>query len=78
MARKHNVDEVVRSLRKKNDVQIDTNTKTVSIIVSRVYIPALMKTINNPKYTGDLGNGSWGKIDFLTKYCGYSLIRVTE
>lgn len=26
----------------------------------------------------DLGNGSWGKIDFLTKHCGYRQIFVKE
>lgn len=26
----------------------------------------------------DLGNGSWGKVDFLTKHCGYRQIFVRE
>lgn len=26
----------------------------------------------------DLGNGSWGKIDFLRRYCGYRQIFVKE
>lgn len=26
----------------------------------------------------DLGNGSWGKIDFLKRYCGYGQIFVKE
>lgn len=28
--------------------------------------------------TTSLGNGSWGKIDFLTKHCGYRQIFVKE
>ena len=26
----------------------------------------------------DLGNGSWGKIDFLVNHCGYTLIRTSK
>lgn len=26
----------------------------------------------------DVGNGSWGKIDFLTKYCGYISLSVIK
>lgn len=26
----------------------------------------------------DLGNGSWGKVDFLRRYCGYRQIFVNE
>lgn len=26
----------------------------------------------------DLGNGSWGKVDFLRRYCGYQQIFVRE
>ena len=26
----------------------------------------------------DVGNGSWGKIDFLTKYCGYISLSVKK
>ena len=26
----------------------------------------------------DLGNGSWGKVDFLRRYCGYKQIFVKE
>lgn len=28
--------------------------------------------------TNDLGNKSWGKIDYLTKYCGYTIVKVHE
>lgn len=34
------------------------------------------KTISVVKNTSLIGNSSWGRIDFLTKYCGYTLVRV--
>jgi hypothetical protein len=61
MARKqHTEDEVLIILKKKHDVHINRNNKSIHV-----------NTLDNPK--NDLGNGSWGKIDFLTKYCGYSI-----
>lgn len=61
MARKnYQIDEVLRSLSKKNDCRIMTD-RTVRIL-----------TGNGRK--NDLGNGSWGKIDFLTNHCGFTLI----
>lgn len=61
--RKHNLDEVLRDLRKKKDVQI-TGIQ--------------IQVIKGKKADNDLGNKSWGKIDFLTKYCGYKLTYVSE
>lgn len=29
-----------------------------------------IEVVKNPQY---VGNGSWGKIDFLTHYCGYKM-----
>lgn len=29
----------------------------------------------NTQHTNLLGNGSWGKIDFLTNHCGFSMMR---
>ena len=34
------------------------------------------KTISVVKNTSLIGNSFWGRIDFLTKYCGYTLIQV--
>ena len=59
MARKHHMDEVARSLNKKNDVKVDT----------RASIVYLME--DSTKKSNDLGNGSWGKIDFLVNHKGY-------
>lgn len=57
MTKKVSYDEVsvVKSLCKKNSISIDTNTKVITI---------------KPKAT-DVGNGSWGKIDYLCKVRGY-------
>src|SRR5512133_1607272 len=53
MARKlYTADEVLRSLSRKNDCQISTHHRIIQILQPRQY--------------NDLGNGSWGKIDFLT------------
>lgn len=55
--KKKNYDEasVIRCLSKKNDIKIDTMTKTIEVV----------------KNTTELGNGSWGKIDYLHKVHGY-------
>lgn len=58
MAKKHTVDEVIRSLSKKRDVKINPKDKTIEIL--------------DPAKNNDLGNGSWGKIDFLVNHSGYT------
>ena len=59
MARKqHNVDEVLRSLSKKNGCSISNERRQIEI----------------RKGQTDLGNGSWGKIDFLEKRYGFNVI----
>lgn len=58
MAKIKNYDEVsiINSLlRNKKTVKIDRKAKVISI----------------PNENIELGNGSWGKLDFLTNYCGY-------
>lgn len=51
---KHTIESAIRSLSKKNDVKI-----TVS------GIEVLKNSSKDKKH--DLGNGSWGRIDFLRK-----------
>ena len=67
MARKHNLDEVLRSLSKKRDCKIFRNR---------------IEVLNgeNNKYTlsNDLGNGSWGKISYLCKIHGFWQMYVGE
>ena len=65
MARKHKVDEVIRSLSKKKDCKIDG---TVIYILNGNITPK----------QNDLGNGSNGRIDFLVNHQGYTKISVSE
>ena len=69
--RKHTVEEVLKALSKKHDVRVLGGT----IQVLKPEIEKDGKIIENPVYQGDLGNGSWGKIDFL-KGQGYSFVFV--
>jgi len=75
MARKHTVDEVLRALRLKNDVKV--NGSEIMILSDFVYKNNGQK-IENPKKKHDLGNGSWGKIDFLVNQHGYSIYNISD
>lgn len=57
MTKKVSYDEVsvVKSLRKKNSISINTNIKVIIIKLNAT----------------DVGNSSWGKIDYLCKVHGY-------
>ena len=69
MARKqkHNLDEVLRALAKKNDVRIDERLKVIQVL-----------TPDAKKAKNDLGNGSWGKIDYLVKVHHFRWYRVAD
>lgn len=68
MTRKfYSEDEVLRTLSLKKDVRIDARTKTMQLLHH-----------TSKDKVNDLGNTSWGKIDFLTKYCGYSSVYLDE
>lgn len=58
--KKKNYDEVsvIRSITKKADVSIDYVNKIVQV----------------KKDSNEVGNSTWGKIDYLCHYCGYSYI----
>lgn len=62
---KHTVESATRSLSKKKDVKVSGNT--VQVIKH-----------DSPKHNGDLGNGSWGLIDYLVNYMGYTLIKTGD
>lgn len=64
MAKKRAYDEtsVVRSLSKKSSINVNIINKTVEIV----------------KNSTDIGNGSWGKIDYLHKVHGYVPVFVTS
>lgn len=58
---KYSEASVIRSLnRKKASISINTNDKVIEVI----------------KNTDEVGNGSWGKIDYLCKVHGYVYIFV--
>lgn len=58
--KKKNYDEVsvIKSITKKADVSVDYTNKIVQV----------------KKDSNEVGNGTWGKIDYLCHYCGYSYI----
>lgn len=59
--KKKNYDEVsvVRSITKKADVSIDYVNKIIQV----------------KEDSNEVGNGTWGKIDYLCHYCGYIYVR---
>lgn len=58
--KKKNYDEasVIRSITKKVDISVDYVNKVVQV----------------KKDSNEVGNGTWGKIDYLCHYCGYIYI----
>ena len=58
--RKYDEVSVCRSLSKKHEVNVDTQRKVIEVV----------------KNNTTVGNGSWGKIDYLCNYCGYHAIMV--
>jgi len=77
MARKqYNEDEVLKSLRKKNDCRI--SGQTIMILSDEIFSKEQGINIPNPCKIGDLGNSTYGRIDYLVNYCGYSVVKVGE
>lgn len=64
MAKKIAYDEtsVVRSLSKKGSIQVNPVNMTIKVL----------------KNSTDVGNGSWGKIDYLRKVHGYVVLFTTK
>lgn len=58
--KRKNYDEVsvIRSITKKADISVDYVNKVVQV----------------KKDSNEVGNGTWGKIDYLCHYCGYIYI----
>ncbi len=66
MARKqHSEEEVLKALKRKSDVKIEGKF-------------VLVLNGNKQHKSHDLGNGSWGKIDFLVNHCSYKQRFVEE
>lgn len=63
MAKKHHDEaSVIRSLSKKGSIQVNPANMTIEIL----------------KNSTDVGNGSWGKIDYLRKIHGYVVLFTTK
>ena len=71
----YQVDEVLRKLSLKNDVKIEPSVQKIFVLTDKV--DTKEGVMPNPNKKWDLGNGSWGKIDFLKK-CGYSVSYVNK
>lgn len=65
--KKLNRNEAIKSLTKKHDVRIIQKSKKLIILGQE-----------SRARSNDLGGGSWGKIDFLTKHCGFTTLTVDK
>jgi hypothetical protein len=76
IGKNYNVVEVLKSFRNKKDIRIEGYY--IYILSDFVYIPKINDRIINPIKSFDLGNGSWGKIDFLVKVHDFTIIYVNN
>ena len=77
MARKnYSIDEVLKALYRKRDVKVNVQTETILVLSDKVYIKG--ETVSNPAKSWDLGNKSWGKIDFLINHKGFYISYVDK
>jgi hypothetical protein len=74
----YNVDEVLKSLQRKHDLFIDRSKQIIYILKNKVYSPKEGKLIENPLKANDIGNGTWGKLDFLNKVCHWHLFYISN
>lgn len=78
MSRKqYTEDEVINALRRKNDIRVDYFNKEIKILSDKV-LSKTGEVVDNPAKKFDLGNGSWGKIDYLVKVHGYHPYKVVK
>lgn len=73
---KHTQESALRTLGQKNDLRI--RGSKILILTDRVWDNKKGEYVDNPRKKHDIGNKSWGKIDFLTKYYGYSIVNVDK
>ena len=72
MARKkHQEDDVLYSLSRKNDCKVFKHRNIIEVLNGLSIKPRY-------QLSNDLGNGSWGKIDFLCNHHGYRQMFVAE
>lgn len=58
--KKYDEASVIRTLSRNSDVEVKPNQKVIEVVIDST----------------NVGNGSWGKIDYLVGQCGYVVIRV--
>jgi len=73
---KYSESEVLASLDRKQDVKI--SGRTILLLSREVWSDKLKGLIENRERKNDLGNGSYGMIDFLVNHRGYNKNRVNE
>ena len=72
MARKqYQMDEVLRVLRNKNDIRVNSETKQIFMLTETVFIKGIEQP--NPAKKHDCGNGTWGKLDYLTRHNNFRI-----
>ncbi len=76
MARKHRLDEVLRALKSKRDLRIVNDE--IQILNDMIWSQKLGGIIVNPAKQFDIGNGTWGKLDYLRKIHGYYIVYVDK
>lgn len=74
MARTHLVYEVLKALQAKADCKI--STFRIEVPRPYVYNKETAQMEPNPARKNDLGNKSWGKIDYLVNHLNYTLVYV--
>lgn len=63
MARKsYTTDEVLKSLNRNRDIKVNVNRKVIQVL----------------RDNNTVGNGSWGKIDFLVNFNGWRSMLVND
>ena len=72
----------LQSLQKKHDVRIKSGKVSRSKMNSNKLVthPAVIEVLGRraKNKANDLGNGSWAKIGYLTRFCNYSLVYVSK
>jgi len=65
-------DEAIRRLNQKKDCTVYKHSEKTP--TGKTVFGKTILFVKNSKRVFDLGNGSWGSIDFLRNYCGYQLM----
>lgn len=75
MKNKHQVVDVIKKLNYKNDIKVEGNR--IEVLSNTVFLPG-KGVVDNPKKRNDLGNGSWGMVDFLVNHNNFTIVDVPE